>query len=213
MKKNSTIIALILVSIMALSAMTGCAAEPKTTRMEAEYAKITDGRLDMKEGGVVSNDYFVVPNGGFKFEDLLPINVTFDFKADKAADATIRVAVMSANTFGNEFDLSDGDYLFYLNGTKLGVPTKVLDYQGDPTTTIPKEDFTEGTGLVYFLYENVKLNAGDNSFAWKYETGNGAFKLDYVEIETTTNISWTEDHALVDSYDPNNFDFGGFGGK
>lgn len=210
MKQYAKILTLVLAMVLAFSAMVGCGGgAPSKTRLEAEYAKITDGRLDMKEGGVISNNFFVIPTGGFSFDVLDPVNVVFSFEADKAADATITVCVASANTFGNEFDLSDGDFLFYLNDVKLGKPAKVLDYQGDPTNTIPKEDFTEGTGMVYFVYEGVKLNKGANTFAWKYETGNGAFKLDYIEVETAAGIKWTEDHALVDSYDPNNFDFGG----
>ena len=180
----------------------GCGQEETTTRLEAEYAKITDGRVDSKED-CVSNKFFVVgeTEGGFGFEYTKPVVVQFDFNSTEECEAEIVICVMSANTFGNEFELSDADYLFYFNGEKLGVPASVVDYEGNPTTKVPKEDFRAGTGSVYMTY-NVTLKEGANTFAWKYETGKGAFKFDYIDITGKTVITWEEDHTLVDAFEP-----------
>ena len=86
----------------------GCGQEETTTRLEAEYAKITDGRVDSKED-CVSNKFFVVgeTEGGFGFEYTKPVVVQFDFNSTEECEAEIVICVMSANTFGNEFELTD----------------------------------------------------------------------------------------------------------
>ncbi len=179
----------------------------ETYRMEAEHAKTQYANLDSKD--LVSNGYFIYADGaGFKPADKYPMEVKWEFTASKAAEATIVLRVASGNTFGNPFDLTDADYTFSFNGVDLGVPDSVLDYEGNPITSIPKEDFTEGTGFVDFTW-TVQLVKGTNVFAHNYTPGNGAFKLDYVDVTTKAVVEFTPDMTLIDNYDPNSFP--GFG--
>lgn len=202
MKKFVRVISIALVVCMALLCMAACSQESVTYRLEAEHGNITDGSLDSKD--LASNGFFVYPSGGFTFEEKLPMVAALTFTADKAKDATIVVCVASANKFGNEFDLADGDYSFSLNGTALGVPASVLDYEGNATTVCPKEDFTEGTGFIYLTY-NVKLAEGENVFSYNYVTGNGAFKYDYIDITTTAVVEYEPNMDAIDNWEPMGF--------
>ena len=179
---------------------TACAKTETTYRFESELAAITDGRLDSKD--LISNGFFVCATGGFAPADMDPLNITYSFDANEEAKATIVICVLSGNTFGNPFDLNDADYSFSMNGQALGVPSSVTDYQGNATTNVPKEDFTEGTGFVYFTYEDVSITKGANEFIYQLTPGNGAFKHDYIDITTTAELTLDTDSTLVDNYNP-----------
>ncbi len=197
--KRITVVALAIVMLLSCVAFGGCGKE-ETYRLEAEYVNITNGRLDTKD--LVSNGFFVVATGhGFKPAELDPLEIDFAFNSKKAVEATIIVCVASGNTFGNPFDLTDADYTFSMNGEALGKPVSVVDYQGNPTTNVPKEDFTEGTGFVYFTY-NVKLNKGENHFKFNYTPGNGAFKVDYIDITAKSEITYNPNTDAVTNYEP-----------